>query len=140
MLMIPSYRSQLDSHAQKAALRREAKVHAAAAAARESSRMEWQLEHMDDQWDVPEINSKLGVSFAHYEYEEAFERLREYIEDGKLSMDSEHYAQWRHEYEQKRKKKMGDAYVFERTDTDDDHKYEPENDEDDDEDDDADDY
>jgi hypothetical protein len=75
MLMIPSCRLQLDSHAQKAALRREAKVHAAAAAARKCSRIEWQLEHMDDQWDVPEINLKLGVSFAHYEYEEAFDRL-----------------------------------------------------------------
>jgi hypothetical protein len=133
--MIPSCRLQLDSHAQKAALRRKAKVHAAAAAARESSRIEWQLEQMSD-WDVPEINSKLGVSFAHYEYEDAFNRLREYIEDGKLSMDSDQYAQWRQEQEEERMTKMGDAYVFERTDTDDEYGYEP----DDDADDDADDY
>jgi hypothetical protein len=137
MLMIPSCRLQLHSIAQKAALRREAKVRAAAAAARRSDRIEWQLEHMNHQWDVPEINSKLGVNFAHHEHEEAFEWLRKYIEDGKLSrnMDDEFYAHWRHEYELKRKEEMGDAYVFERTDTDDGHDYEPENDGDDDADD-----
>jgi hypothetical protein len=86
------------------------------------------------------MNDAMGTYFYKGQDQDAFIALQEYVSEGKMKMTRKQYAQWRQDWEQRRREELGDKYAFERTDTDDEFDYGYDLVEDDDDDDDDDDF